>query len=46
MNARIVDGVMVRSGEVVAVGDTADGPMQYRALCRRHHMAGMVASGA
>ena len=44
MNARIVDGVMVRSGEVVAVGDTADGPMQYRALCRLHHMAGVTGS--
>ena len=43
MNARIVDGVMVRTGDVVAVGDTADGPMQYRALCRRHFVAGRVA---
>lgn len=40
MNARIVDGAIVRSGDVVAVGDTADGPMQYRALCRRHHREG------
>ena len=40
MNARIVDGEVVRSGDVVAVGDTIDGPVQYRALCRRHHRAG------
>lgn len=43
MNARIVDGMMVRTGNVVAVGDTADGPMQYRALCRRHFVEGRVA---
>lgn len=43
MNARIVDGVMVRTGDVVAVGDTADGPMQYRALCRQHFVSGRVA---
>lgn len=40
LNARMVDGQIARTGEVVAVGDTGDGPVMYRALCRRHHVAG------
>lgn len=40
LNARIVDGQIARTGEVVAVGDTKDGPVMYRALCRRHHVEG------
>jgi thymidine kinase len=43
LNARVVEGVVVRSGELVAVGDTDDAPMMYRALCRRHHRDGRAA---
>jgi thymidine kinase len=39
MNARLVDGVMVRDGDTVVVGDT-DGGVGYVVLCRRHHRAG------
>jgi thymidine kinase len=50
LNARVVDGVMVRSGETVVVADTApaeppgahaDTPaVRYQVLCRRHHVRG------
>ncbi|HLM06115.1 MAG TPA: thymidine kinase [Blastococcus sp.] len=50
LNARVVDGAMVRSGETVVVADTtADasdpgtGPapaVRYQVLCRRHHVRG------
>ena len=51
LNARVVDGVMVRSGETVVVADTApaelpgDDPVQapavrYQVLCRRHYVRG------
>jgi thymidine kinase len=51
LNARVVDGVMVRSGETVVVADTAppvlpgtgDGPspaVRYQVLCRRHYVRG------
>ncbi|WP_245159050.1 thymidine kinase [Blastococcus sp. TF02A-35] len=50
LNARVVDGVMVRSGETVVVADTAppelpgeggDSPaVRYQVLCRRHHVRG------
>jgi thymidine kinase len=51
LNARIVDGVMVRSGETVVVADTApaeppgvDGnsaaTVRYQVLCRRHYVRG------
>ncbi|RBY87631.1 thymidine kinase [Blastococcus sp. TF02A-30] len=51
LNARVVDGVMVRSGETVVVADTAPaelpgeegGPspaVRYQVLCRRHHVRG------
>jgi thymidine kinase len=50
-NARVVDGVMVRSGETVVVADTspADPPgrsngsspaVRYQVLCRRHYVRG------
>ncbi|MFW0796478.1 thymidine kinase [Gordonia sp. CPCC 205515] len=42
LNARIVDDRMVRSGEVIAVGDTASGPVSYRALCRKHYVDGRI----
>ncbi|HEY0400832.1 MAG TPA: thymidine kinase [Blastococcus sp.] len=52
LNARVVDGVMVRSGETVVVADTApaDPPgtenlspstaVRYQVLCRRHYVRG------
>ena len=51
LNARVVDGAMVRSGETVVVADTApadlpgDDPLpspavRYQVLCRRHYVRG------
>jgi thymidine kinase len=52
LNARVVNGVMVREGETVVVADTApagqlppsDGPaapvVRYQVLCRRHYVRG------
>jgi thymidine kinase len=51
LNARVVDGAMVRSGETVVVADTAPaelpgagvGPsptVRYQVLCRRHYVRG------
>ena len=50
LNARVVDGAMVRSGETVVVadtapaelpGETADAPaVRYQVLCRRHYVRG------
>lgn len=40
LNARVVNGVMVREGEQVIVGDTAGDEVRYVLLCRRHYMAG------
>jgi thymidine kinase len=46
LNARVVEGVMVRSGETVVVADTApaehaDSPaVRYQVLCRRHYVRG------
>ena len=54
LNARVVDGVLVRSGETVVVADTAppdlpgddvDAPaVRYQVLCRRHHVRGELGS--
>jgi thymidine kinase len=48
LNARVVDGVMVREGETVVVADTAPAgpttgstpPVRYQVLCRRHYVRG------
>jgi thymidine kinase len=51
LNARVVDGVMVRSGETVVVADTApprlpgaeadhSPAVRYQVLCRRHYVQG------
>jgi len=48
LNARVVDGAMVRSGETVVVADT--GPVaedsspavRYQVLCRRHYVRGQL----
>ena len=56
LNARVVKGVMVRSGETVVVADTApaelpgeaaDSPaVRYQVLCRRHYVRGELAPTA
>jgi thymidine kinase len=48
LNARVVDGVMVREGETVVVADTAPAgvddestpAVRYQVLCRRHYVRG------
>lgn len=40
MNARIVNGIMVREGAQVVVGDVADDDVYYALLCRPHFRAG------
>ena len=42
LNARIVDGRVVREGDTVVVGDTApdNGSVRYQVLCRMHHRRG------
>ncbi|MGN6608286.1 MAG: thymidine kinase [Jatrophihabitans sp.] len=43
LNARVVDGRVVRHGETVVVADTApadESTTHYQVLCRRHHRAG------
>lgn len=53
LNARVVDGVMVRAGETVVVADTAPAQLpgeapgsspavRYQVLCRRHHVRGQL----
>lgn len=54
LNARVVDGVMVRSGETVVVADTAPAELpgtpgdlpsptvRYQVLCRRHYVRGQL----
>jgi thymidine kinase len=57
LNARVVDGVMVRSGETVVVADTAPAGLpgaeqghspavRYQVLCRRHYVRGQLAPTA
>nr|WP_229688377.1 thymidine kinase [Micromonospora yangpuensis] len=41
LNARVVDGEVVRSGAQVVIGDTVPtGQVRYQVLCRRHHRTG------
>ncbi|MEU9884157.1 thymidine kinase [Sphaerisporangium sp. NPDC051011] len=40
LNARVVDGVMVRTGEQVVIADTDGSQVHYRVLCRRHYRNG------
>ena len=50
LNARVVDGHLVREGETVVVADTAptpapddrDADVHYQVLCRRHHVQGQL----
>lgn len=48
-NARTVNGVMVRQGEQVVVGDTgssAEDVVAYEVLCRRHYRAGLTSASS
>jgi thymidine kinase len=40
LNARVVGGALVRTGEQVVIGDTDVSPVRYQVLCRRHHRTG------
>ncbi|SDO06227.1 thymidine kinase [Klenkia soli] len=46
LNARVVDGAMVRVGETVVVADTVPSgsvdDTRYQVLCRRHHVRGQL----
>ncbi len=44
--ARTVDGVIVREGEQVVVGDVGEGTVAYEVLCRNHHRRGVTAVAA
>ena len=51
LNARVVDGRVVRSGDTVVVADTADGSdsdttVHYQVLCRMHHRRGELGGDA
>ncbi|MBV9594323.1 MAG: thymidine kinase [Actinobacteria bacterium] len=51
LNARIVDGVVVREGATVVVADTANGgaagepAVRYQVLCRPHYRSGQLGPG-
>lgn len=46
-NARVVDGLVARSGETVVVADTArTAEVRYQVLCRRHHRIGDLGPAA
>lgn len=46
--ARTIDGVIVRDGDQVVVGDveSAEGQVAYEVLCRDHHRRGLTAAAA
>ncbi|GII83413.1 thymidine kinase [Sphaerisporangium siamense] len=46
LNARIVDGVMARTGEQVVIADTDGAQVHYRVLCRRHYRSGDLGPAA
>lgn len=48
LNARVVDGRVVRAGDTVLVADTveAGSDVRYQVLCRAHHRAGDLGPGA
>lgn len=46
LNARVVDGVVVREGAQVVIGDTVGDGLHYQVLCRRHYRAGELGAPA
>lgn len=42
LNARVVDGVVVRAGAQVVIGDTVGNGVRYQVLCRHHHRLGQL----
>lgn len=44
--ARTVNGVLVREGDQVVVGDVGAGAVAYEVLCRQHHTRGITARQA
>ncbi|MEV7966858.1 thymidine kinase [Sphaerisporangium sp. NPDC088356] len=40
LNARVVNGLMARTGEQVVIADTDGAQVHYRVLCRRHYRTG------
>ncbi|MEV4122777.1 thymidine kinase [Micromonospora sp. NPDC049645] len=46
LNARVVDGQVVREGAQVVIGDTVDtAEVRYQVLCRRHYRSGDLGPG-
>ncbi|GGS52761.1 thymidine kinase [Planobispora rosea] len=45
LNARVVEGKLVRTGEQIVIGDTGDDPVRYQVLCRRHYRTGDLGTG-
>jgi thymidine kinase len=46
LNARVVNGEVVRHGAQVLIGDTVDhAEVRYQVLCRRHHRSGDLGPG-
>lgn len=46
-NARVVNGVVARTGNQVVVGDVSEGDVHYQVLCRTHYRLGQLGpSGA
>lgn len=43
LNARVVNGTIVREGAQVVIGDTIGDDVHYQVLCRRHYRAGQLA---
>lgn len=43
LNARVVDGAVVREGAQLVIGDTVGDGVRYQVLCRRHHRRGELA---
>ena len=46
LNARVIDGRVVREGETVVVADTDESAVHYQVLCRRHHRRGDLGRAA
>jgi thymidine kinase len=46
LNARVIDGRVVREGETVVVADTDESAVHYQVLCRRHHRHGDLGRAA